>query len=179
MTTTNPRPDKVAIVAEIAGKLAGAPAVFVTEYRGLKVGGLATLRGELRKTGAELKIYKNTLARRAAREAGIEVLDELLVGPTSITFAGDDLVGAAKALNDAAKTNPLLVVKGGALGASLLSADDVKALANLPSRDQLLAMLAGGLQAPLVKTAGLLQALPRNMAYGLSALVDLKSAEAA
>lgn len=179
MTTTNPRPEKVATVAEITGKLSGSPAVFIAEYRGLSVGGLATLRGELRKSGAELKIYKNTLARLAARDAGIDVLDELLVGPTSITFAGDDLVGAAKALNDAARANPLLVLKGGALGGSLLSADDIKSLANLPSRDELLAKLAGGLQAPLVKTAGLLQALPRNFAYGLSALIDVKAAEAA
>lgn len=176
MTTTNPRPEKVATVAEIAGKLSAAPAVFVAEYRGLSVGGLATLRGELRKSGAELKVYKNTLARLAARDAGVEVLEELLVGPTSITFAGDDLVGAAKSLSDAAKANPNLVVKGGALGASLLSADDVKALANLPSREQLLASLAGAFQAPMVKTAGLLQALPRNFAYGLSALIDAQAA---
>lgn len=175
MTTTNPRPDKVATVAEIAAKLAAAPAVFVSEYRGISVGGLANLRNELRKSGAELKVYKNTLARLAAREAGVPVLEELLVGPASITFTGDDTVAAAKALNDVAKTNPLLVVKGGALGPNLLSADDVKALASLPSREELLAQIAGALQAPMVKTAGLLQALPRNLAYGLSALIDSKS----
>ena len=164
---TNPRPDKVATVAEIAGKLSAAPAVFVSEYRGMTVGALATLRGSLREVGAEHKVYKNTLARLAVREAGLDVLEEMLVGPTSITFAGDDIVGAAKALHGASRTNPLLVLKGGVLGASLLSADDVKALADLPSRDELLARFAGAFQAPLVKTAGLLQALPRNFAYGL------------
>ena len=146
----------------------------MTEYRGMTVGALATLRGSLRQVGAEHKVYKNTLAKLAVREAGLDVLDELLVGPTSLTFTGNDTVGAAKALNGASRTNPLLVLKGGAFGASLLSADDVRALAELPSRDELLARFAGALQAPLVKTAGLLQALPRNFAYGLSALIDPK-----
>jgi large subunit ribosomal protein L10 len=172
----NPRPDKVAIVTEIAGKLSAAPAVFVTEYRGMTVGALASLRGSLREVGAEHKVYKNTLARLAVREAGLDVLDELLVGPTSITFTGADMIGAAKALHSASRGNPLLVLKGGAFGANPLSADDVKALAELPSREELLARIAGALQAPLVKAAGLLQALPRNFAYGLSALIESKQA---
>jgi len=170
------RSDKVAVVTEIAGRLRVAPAVFVSEYRGMTVSGLATLRGALRESGAELKVYKNTLARRAAREVGLDTLDELLVGPTSLTFAGTDSVAAAKALSTAARTNPLLVLKGGTLGTNALSADDVRALADLPSREELLAHLAGALQAPLVKTAGLLQALPRNFAYGLSALIDQQAA---
>jgi large subunit ribosomal protein L10 len=172
----NPRPDKVATVEEILAKLSAAPAVFVSEYRGMSVGALAALRGSLREVGAEHKVYKNTLARLAVRRAGLDVLDELLVGPTSLTFVGDDTVGAAKALSTAARTNPLLVLKGGALGTSRLSVDDVRALADLPSRQELLEMFAGALQAPLVKTAGLLQALPRNLAYGLSALIDSKAA---
>jgi large subunit ribosomal protein L10 len=175
-TTATPRPEKVATVAEIAEKLSAAPAVFLTEYRGMTVGALAALRGSLREVGAEHKVYKNTLAKLAVRQAGLEVLDELLVGPMSITFTGTDTVGAAKALQNASRGNPLLVLKGGALGTSALSADDVKALAELPSRDELLARMAGALQAPLVKTAGLLQALPRNFAYGLSALIDSKQA---
>jgi large subunit ribosomal protein L10 len=172
----DPRPEKVATVDEIAAKLSDAPAVFVTEYRGMSVGAMASLRGALRDVGAEHKVYKNTLAKLAVRLAGLDVLDELLVGPTSLTFAGTDTVGAAKALQGASRANPLLVLKGGALGASPLSADDVKALADLPSREELLARFAGALQAPLVKTAGLLQALPRNFAYGLSALIDSKAA---
>ena len=172
----SPRPEKVAVVEEIVGKLSTAQAVFVSEYRGLSVKGLADLRGALRNTGAEHKVYKNTLAILAVREAGLDVLEPLLGGPTSLTFAGDDSVAAAKALSAASKVNPLLVLKGGALGANALSADDVKALADLPSREQLLAMFAGALQAPLVKTAGLLQALPRNFAYGIAALIEQKEA---
>ncbi len=167
-----PRPDKVAIVDEIASKLGTAEAVFVSEYRGLTVGHLARLRGALRPSDAEHKVYKNTLARLAVRTAGVEGLEELLIGPSAITFVKGDIAGAAKALRDTARTNPLLVLKGGSLGAKLLSADDIKALADLPSRDELLAMIAGAFQAPLVKTASLLQALPRNFAYGLAALID-------
>jgi large subunit ribosomal protein L10 len=172
----NPRPEKVAIVDEIATKLTEAKAIFVTEYRGLNVGAMATLRGSLRSSGAEHKVYKNTLARFAAEKTGLTILTELLVGPTALTFVGDDSVAAAKALRDVARTNPQLVVKGGAIGDKPLSAADITALADLPSREELLAMFAGALQAPLVKTAGLLQALPRNLAYGLSALVDQKTA---
>jgi large subunit ribosomal protein L10 len=172
----NPRPEKVAVIDEIVGKLNAAKAVFVSEYRGMSVAGLAQLRGALRDSGAEHKVYKNTLAILAVRKAGLDVLEPLLVGPTSLTFASEDSVAAAKALNTVAKASPLLVLKGGALGTTALSVDDVKALADLPSREQLLAQFAGALQAPLVKTAGLLQALPRNFAYGLSALIESKEA---
>ena len=172
----NPRSEKVAIVDEIAAKLTDAKAVFVTEYRGLNVGAMATLRGALRGSGADHKGYMNTLAGFAAERSGLTVLTELLAGPTALTFVGDDSVAAAKALRDVARTNPQLVLKGGSLGDKPLSAADITALADLPSRDELLAMFAGALQAPLVKTAGLLQALPRNLAYGLSALVDQKTA---
>jgi large subunit ribosomal protein L10 len=181
MTTTTtlrsePRPDKVAIVEEITGKLNESVAVFVSEYRGMSVGQLADLRTPLRAAGAEHKVYKNTLARIAATDAGFESLNEFLLGPTALTFVTGDSVAAAKALLDQSKANPLLVIKGGVLGAAPMSADDIKALASLPSREVLLAQLAGAFQAPLVKTAGLLQALPRNFAYGLSALIDQKAA---
>jgi large subunit ribosomal protein L10 len=181
MTTTTtlrsePRPDKVAIVDEITVKLNESVAVFVSEYRGMSVGQLADLRTPLRAAGAEHKVYKNTLARIAATDAGFESLNEFLLGPTALTFVTGDSVAAAKALLDQSKANPLLVIKGGVLGETPMSADDVKALASLPSREVLLAQLAGAFQAPLVKTAGLLQALPRNFAYGLSALIDQKAA---
>ncbi len=175
-TDTAPRPDKVAIVEEITAKLNESRAVFVTEYRGMSVGELAGLRSPLRDVGAEHKVYKNTLAKLAATAAGRDSLGEYLTGPNALTFVTGDSVAAAKALTDLAKTTPHLVVKGGLLGDAPLSADDVKALASLPSRDELLARLAGALQAPLVKTAGLLGALPRNFAYGLSALVEQREA---
>ena len=186
MTTTTtttgrsePRADKVAIVEEIAAKLNDSVAVFVSEYRGMSVGQLADLRAPLHDAGAEHKVYKNTLARIAATNAGYEALNEYLIGPSALTFVTGDSVAAAKALLDQSKAIPLLVIKGGMLGDSPMSADDVKALASLPSREELLARLAGAFQAPLVKTAGLLQALPRNFAYGVSALIEKQSADEA
>ena len=121
-------------------------------------------------------MYKNTLASLGAEQAGLPGLADLLVGPTGITFISGDAAGVAKALRDAAKANPLLVLKGGVVGGKVISAADVEALADLPSREVLLARFAGALQAPLVKTAGLLQALPRNFAYGLKALIDQQQA---
>ena len=168
----NPRPEKVAVVDEVRDKLAGADAALLTEYRGLTVKQLADLRRQLRPTGAEYKVYKNTLVRFAAREVVDDQLDSLLTGPTAITFVRGDAAAVAKTLRDFARTNQALVLKGGLLGAKVVSAKDVEALAELPSRDVLLAQLAGALQAPLTKLAGLLQALPRNFAYGLSALIE-------
>ena len=170
------RSEKEAVVAEVRGKIEESDAVIVTEYRGLTVPNLATLRLSLRGVGAEYRVYKNTLARFAAREAGIEGLDELMVGPTAITFVKGDVAAVAKSLKDFSKSNPLLVLRGGAMAGKVLSAKDVEVLADLPPRDVMLAKLAGLMQAPLVKTAGLLQALPRNMAYGLKALIDQKEA---
>jgi large subunit ribosomal protein L10 len=175
---TEPRADKVAIVDEVAAKLDESVAVFVSEYRGMSVADMAALRGPLREAGAEHKVYKNTLVKLAAEKAGAEALVEHLGGPTALTFVTGDSVAAAKALTDTARTNPSLVVKGGMLGTSAMSADDVKALASLPSREELLARLAGALQAPLTKTAGLLAALPRNFAYGLNALIEQREAAA-
>jgi large subunit ribosomal protein L10 len=172
----NPRPENVAKVDEIVAKISAVDVVFVTEYRGLTVGNLASLRTALRGVEAELKVYKNTLARLAANKAGNTELAQLLVGPSSLTFVKGDAAATAKVLREFAKTNALLVIKGGSLGGSLLSAKDVEALADLPPREVLLAQFAGALQAPLVKTAGLLQALPRNFAYGLKALIDQKAA---
>lgn len=171
-----PRADKVAVVEEIGAKLAQAGAVYVSEYRGVTVTQMAELRGALRQAGAQHKIYKNSLASLAVRDAGMDDLVELLEGPVALTFTGDDTVAAAKALSDASRRNALVVLKGGILEGARLSSEDLRALANLPSRDELLARLAGGLQAPLVKTASLLQALPRNLAYGLSALIDQQTA---
>jgi large subunit ribosomal protein L10 len=170
--TVTPRPEKVAVVEEVTTKLNDAQAVIVTEYRGMSVGQLASLRRTLRDVGGEYKVYKNTLARFAAQRAGVEALTDLLVGPSAITFVAGDAAAVAKALRDVARVNPLLVIKGGAMGGKVMSGKDVEALAELPSREVLLAQFAGALQAPLVKTAGLLQALPRNMAYGLKALIE-------
>ena len=167
-----PRADKVAVVEEVTAKLNAASAVFVSEYRGLTVSQLADLRKPLRETGAEHKVYKNTLVKLAATAAGMEGLHQHLVGPTALTFVSGDVAAAAKALTEQAKTTPALVLKGGMMGDTVMSAEDLKILADLPPRDVLLAKFAGALQAPLVKTAGLLQAMPRNLAYGLNALIQ-------
>jgi len=171
-----PRADKVAVVEEVTAKLNEADAVFVSEYRGLTVAQLADLRKPLRDAGAEHKVYKNTLVKLAATAAGMEGLHEHLAGPTALTFVQGDVAAAAKALTEQAKATPALVLKGGVMGDAVMSADDLKTLADLPSREVLLAKLAGAMQAPMVKTAGLLQALPRNFAYGLNALIQQQEA---
>jgi large subunit ribosomal protein L10 len=168
----NPRPEKVAVVDEVKDRLRSSSAAILTEYRGMKVGDLSTLRRSLRAQGGDYKIYKNTLVRFAVKDLGLDELESMLVGPTAIAFVDGDAVGVAKALRDYSRTNPLLVVKGGVLGESVLSAADAAALADIPPREVLLARFAGLLAAPLQQFAGLLQAVPRNFAYGLKALID-------
>jgi large subunit ribosomal protein L10 len=172
-----PRPEKTAVVEEIRTKLDGADAAVLTEYRGLSVRALADLRGSLRPANTEYKVFKNRLARRAAEEAGLTDLLPLLEGPVAIAFVHGDAVPAAKALRDFGRTNPALVVKGGLLGSNPITAAELAALADIPPREQLLAMLAGGFQAPLTKAAGLFQAFTRNLAYGVRALIDQREAD--
>ncbi len=174
----NPRPEKVAIVTEVKERLENATSVVVTEYRGLTVSELQELRGQLRPSGAKYKVYKNTLVRRAADEAGLE-LGEHLVGPTALAFAEPaedeergDVVSMAKALRDFAKTHPNLVIKGGLFDGSPIDADGIKALADIEPREVLLAKLAGLMAAPMQQFAGLLQAVPREFAGLLKALID-------
>ena len=181
----NPRPEKVAVVDELKQKFADTDGTILTEYRGLDVAAMAQLRNALREAGGEYKIYKNTLVRLAARDVGLEI-DDLLVGPTAIAFVGErpdgsdgDVAAVAKALREFAKANPLLVIKGGVLGDKPLNADSIKALAELPSRDVLLAQLAGAFQAPMSKFAGLLGAVPRRFAYALTALIEERGGPAA
>ena len=167
----NPRPEKVAVVDEVRGRFDASEAALLTEYRGLTVTAMAELRRSLRAAGGDYKIYKNTLVRFAARDLGLE-LDDYLTGPTAIAFVEGDAVNVAKVLRDFAKTNPALVIKGGLLGGNVLDADGAKALAEVEPREVLLAKIAGALAAPMVQFAGLLEALPRNLAYGIKALID-------
>ncbi|CAB4650217.1 unannotated protein [freshwater metagenome] len=170
------RPEKVATVAEIRDRIEESDATVLTEYRGLTVSQLANLRAALRPAGTDLKIYKNTLARRAANEAGVEDLVPMLQGPTAIAFIKGDAVLAAKALRDFAKTAESFVVKGGMLGSRFISAAEVSELAEVAPREELLARIAGAFQGPLVKAAGLFQAIPRNLAYGVKALIEQRVA---
>jgi large subunit ribosomal protein L10 len=175
----NPRAEKVAVVDEVKERLSAADATVLTDYRGIDVPGMAQLRRSLREAGGDFKIYKNTLVRFAAKDLGLEI-EDMLVGPTALAFveAGEDGTGdpvlVAKALRDFAKTNENLEIKGGLLGDRLLTAAEVDQLAKIAPRNELLARLAGGLAAPLQKMAGLLEALPRNLAYGIAALIDAR-----
>jgi large subunit ribosomal protein L10 len=169
-----PRPEKVAAVAEIKERIERARAVFLAEYAGLSMKDQQTLRRGLRAKGAEFKVFKMTLARRAASELELADLDELLLGPTGLAFADDDAVSAAKALRDFARDHEVFKVKGGLLGKDYLTPERVSDLATIEPREVLLARLAGGLQAPLAKTAALLAAMPRSLASMLSQLIDKK-----
>jgi large subunit ribosomal protein L10 len=163
------RPDKAAAVAELADEFRGSSAIVLTEYRGLTVKQLTELRRSLG-GNASYAVVKNTLTKIAAKEAGIDALADQLVGPSAIAFVKGDPVEAAKGLRDFAKAHPVLVIKGGVLDGKQLSADEIKKLADLESREVLLAKLAGAMKAsmsnaaslfaaPLSKTARLVEAL--------------------
>jgi large subunit ribosomal protein L10 len=173
----NPRADKVAVVDEVRERLAASDGAVLTEYRGLTVAALANLRRELAAAGGDYKVYKNTLVRLAVADGPKESIRDLLTGPTAIAFVQGDISAVAKALRDFAKANPNLVVKGGIADDGLLSASEMTVLADLPPRQTLLAQFAGALSAPMQQLAGLLEALPRNLAYGISALLDQKRPE--
>jgi len=173
-----PRPEKVEAVAEITERIDGAQAVFLAEYAGLSVKAQQELRRGLRAQGAEFKVVKMTLARRAAEALELSELNELLTGPTGVTYADGDPVGTAKVLKEFAKTHETFIVKGGLLGGNLLSPERVSELAEIAPREVLLAKLAGAMKAPMAKMAGVLTALPRNAASVFQQLLEQKEAAA-
>jgi large subunit ribosomal protein L10 len=163
------RPDKAATVADLKGQFSGSAAVVLTEYRGLKVKDLKELRRSLG-ADATYAVAKNTLTTIAAREAGIEGLDSTLTGPTAIAFINGDVANVAKSLRDFAKAHPALVIKGGVMDGRVLDADAVKKLADLESREVLLAKLAGALQANLSRAVYLIAAPLNQVARAFGAL---------
>jgi large subunit ribosomal protein L10 len=169
-----PRPEKVQAVADIKESLEGSEAVFLTEYRGLTVKAVQELRASLRACGAEYKVVKMTLARRAADDAGISGLDEHLLGPTALAFAKSDPVATAKALKEFAKTHEVFVMKAGVLSGNILSPEDVSRLAEIEPREVLLAKIAGAAKAPLAQAAGLFASFNRNAASMFKQLLDKK-----
>jgi len=169
------RPDKAADVAELAGKFTSAAGVVLTEYRGLTVKALKELRRNLG-DDATYAVSKNTLTTIAAREAGVDGLEEHLVGPTAIAFIDGDPVTVAKGLRDFARTNPLLVIKGGVLDGKFLNSDEVRKLADLESREVLLAKVAGGLQGVLQQAISLVSA-PLSQAARVFAALEQAAAE--
>ena len=168
------RPEKVAAVAEIAERFSSSDAALLTEYRGMGVGDLAELRGALRAAGADYKVLKNTLARIAVREVGLEELVGMLEGPTAIAFVQGDAVEAAKALDDATKKFPVLLVKGGVVSGKIIDADQAKALAKLESREVLLTKIAMLMNQPAQMAVNVFSALLRDLGSMLGQVVAKK-----
>ncbi|TCJ30338.1 50S ribosomal protein L10 [Nocardioides jejuensis] len=168
------RADKAAAVAEVVDTFNASNGAVLTEYRGLTVAELKQLRRSLGEN-ADYAVVKNTLALIAAKEAGIEGLDDLLTGPTAIAFIKGDVVETAKGLRDFAKANPALVIKGGFLDGNLLDAADVAKLADLESREVLLAKVAGALTATMAQALYAFNALPSKTAQ-LAAALEAKAA---
>ena len=172
------RAEKATAVAELTEHFRRSEATVLTEYRGLTVAELTQLRRSL---GRETmySVAKNTLAKRAATDAGIQGLDELFTGPTALTFVSGDVVEAAKGLREFAKAHPLLVIKGGVFEGKAISAAEVNKLADLESREVLLAKLAGAMKANLSKAAALFQAPLSKTARLAAALQDKRESEGA
>ena len=163
------RPEKEAVVAQLTEEFRNADAVYLTEYRGLTVPQISDLREKLGRD-TSYTVAKNTLARIAAKEAGIEGLDEILSGPTAITFVKGDFIEAAKVIRDFAKDNKALVIKGAAADGTVYDAEGAKKLADLKSRPQLLAEFAGDIKASMAKAAYLFNALPTKAVRTIDAL---------
>jgi len=159
--------EKARLVEEIAQKLRESATTVVTDYRGLNVAQVTELRRRLREAGIEFKGLKNTMLRRATEKAELKELDSALTGPTAVAFGKDDAVAPAKILSEFAKENEALQIKGGVVEGRVVSVEEIKALADLPSREGLLSMLLSVLQAPI-----------RNFALAVKAVADKKEAEA-
>ncbi|MGE6850939.1 50S ribosomal protein L10 [Bacillus tropicus] len=159
---------KQQVVTEIADKLRASKSTIVVDYRGLTVSEATELRKQLREAGVEFKVYKNSLTRRAAESAEMAELNEFLTGPNAIAFSNEDVVAPAKLLNDFAKDHEALEIKAGVIEGKLVTLDEVKAIATLPSREGLLSMLLSVLQAPI-----------RNLALATKAVADQKEEQGA
>ncbi|REJ18246.1 MAG: 50S ribosomal protein L10 [Paenibacillaceae bacterium] len=159
--------EKQQIVEEITAKLRESATTVLTDYRGLNVAQVTELRRKLREAGIEFRVLKNTLIRRATANAELTELDSVLTGPTAVAFGKDDAVAPAKILSQFAKENEALKIKGGVVEGRVVGFDEIKALADLPSREGLLSMLLSVLQAPI-----------RNFALAVKAVADKKEAEA-
>jgi large subunit ribosomal protein L10 len=166
------REQKTAVVEEIAGQIQGAQAIFAVDYRGISVAQAAELRTQLSQADARFRVVKNSLSERAADQAGMDTLKPMLVGPTALAFVSGDAAVAAKTLNDAARRLNLLDFKGGVLNGVPLSADDVRSIARLPSREVLNAQLVGTIAAPLTGLVRGLNALISGLAIQLKAIAD-------
>ncbi|MFT0545338.1 50S ribosomal protein L10 [Allopusillimonas ginsengisoli] len=169
------REEKAVVIEEVGAEVAKAQSIIIAEYRGLDVASVTVLRKNARESGVYLRVLKNTLVRRALSGTPFEGITEQLTGPLMYALSTDP-VSAAKVLADFAKTNEKLVIKGGALPNSLLDQEGVKALATMPSRDELLAKLMGTMQAPITQFVRTLNEVPTKFVRGLAAVRDQKEA---
>jgi len=169
---------KQAMVSEVSAKLANAQTVIVAEYRGLDVERVTQLRSKARQSGVYLRVLKNTLARRAVQGTPFEKLSEQMVGPLMYGISEDPVAGA-KVLSEFAKENELFVIKAGAMPGAVMSAQEIKALASLPGREQLLATLLGTMQAPVTKLVRTMNEVPGRFVRTLAAYRDAKEKAAA
>ena len=167
---------KEPVVQDIKVKLEASQGAVLADYRGLNVAEVTELRNKLREAGVEFKVVKNTLTRIAAHQIGLEGLDPYLEGPTAIAFGADDPVAPAKILSEFAKTHKDLELKAGVLEGKVIDLEGIKALANLPAREVLLAKVLGGMQAPMYGFAGVLQGTLRSLVYALNAVREKKAA---
>jgi len=170
-----PRPDKVEAVREIAADLKATDVYYFVDYRGLTFSEAAELRAHLAKVDASLKVVKNTLAKIAAADAGVEGLDELLQGPTAIAYCHGDPVRVAKTIQDFIKEKKKAAIRGGKLQRSMLTAPEVEKLAALPSREQLIAQLVGTIASPLTGLVGVLNGPIRGLVVVLGQLHEQKA----
>jgi large subunit ribosomal protein L10 len=170
--------EKQAVVAEVSAQVASAQAIVLAEYRGLEVGNMTALRREARKSGVYLRVLKNTLARRAVKDTPFEKLADQMVGPLMYGISSDP-VASAKVLSEFAKGNDKFVIKAGAMPGAVISAKEVQALANMPSREQLLATLMGTMQAPVAKFVQTLNEVPAKFVRTVAALRDEREKAAA
>jgi large subunit ribosomal protein L10 len=166
------RPEKEAVVSEIAARLSASEAALLTEYRGLTVGQMAEVRNALRDVEADYKVYKNTLTRLAVREVGLEELIDRLEGPTAIAFCRGDAVAAARAIDDAARKYPVLAVKGGVLSGRVMGADQARDLARIEPREVQLAKIAMMVNGPVQQTASVLAGLLRDLGSMLTQVMS-------
>ncbi|AOB33245.1 MULTISPECIES: 50S ribosomal protein L10 [Bordetella] len=169
------RQEKAVVIEEVSAQVAKAQSIVIAEYRGLDVASVTVLRKTARQSGVYLRVLKNTLARRAVNGTAFESLSKQLTGPLIYGISADP-VAPAKVLSDFAKSNDKLVIKGGSLPNNLLNQEGVKALATLPSRDELLSKLMGTMQAPIAQFARTLNEVPTKFARGLAAVRDQKAA---
>ncbi len=170
------RSEKAVVIDEVSAEVATAQSIILAEYRGLEVGQVTSLRRKARESGVYLRVLKNTLARRAVKGTPFEGLSDQMVGPL-IYGISKDPVAPARVLNDFAKTNDKLVLKGGSMPNSTLDAAGVKALATMPSREELLAKLLGTLQAPVAKLFQTLNEVPGRFVRTLAAVHEQKAGQ--